>query len=132
MIRILTGVKVRHAACGAILRQITASKGSKGKEARRLGRALLISRLVLGPGCQRLRVSERKQKQKTGGPEGGPGHLQHQHTVTTPDTAVSHGPQAGTGSSHVEARSGAARLPNLAYAHSRPPVLAFARNVMQL
>ena len=30
MIRILTGVKVRHAACGAILRQITASKGSKG------------------------------------------------------------------------------------------------------
>ena len=31
MIRILTGVKVRHAACGAILRQITASKGSKGE-----------------------------------------------------------------------------------------------------
>ena len=27
MIRILTGVKVRHAPCGAILRQITASKG---------------------------------------------------------------------------------------------------------
>ena len=33
MIRILTGVKVRHAACGAILRQITASKGSKGSMA---------------------------------------------------------------------------------------------------
>ena len=32
MIRILTGVKVRHAACGAILRQITASKGSKGSK----------------------------------------------------------------------------------------------------
>ena len=31
MIRILTGVKVRHAPCGAILRQITASKGSKGE-----------------------------------------------------------------------------------------------------
>ena len=34
------------------------------------GRALLISRSVLGPGCQRLRVSERKQKQKTGAREG--------------------------------------------------------------
>ena len=32
MIRILTGVKVRHAACGAIPRQITASKGSKRRE----------------------------------------------------------------------------------------------------
>ena len=31
MIRILTGVKVRHAPCGAILRRITASKGSKGE-----------------------------------------------------------------------------------------------------
>ena len=31
MTRILTGVKVRHAACGAILRRITASKGSKGE-----------------------------------------------------------------------------------------------------
>ena len=31
MTRILTGVKVRHAPCGAILRRITASKGSKGR-----------------------------------------------------------------------------------------------------
>ena len=30
MTRILTGVKVKHASCGAILRQIPASKGSKG------------------------------------------------------------------------------------------------------
>ena len=37
MIRILTGVKVRHAPCGAILRQITASKGSKDMYRRRLG-----------------------------------------------------------------------------------------------
>ena len=42
MIRILTGVKVRHAPCGAILRQITASKGSKGeRKADRLYRAYL-------------------------------------------------------------------------------------------
>ena len=37
------------------------------------------------------------------------------------------------GATSVEARSGAARLPNLAYAHSRPPVLALAKIiVMQL
>ena len=34
------------------------------------GQAFLISRSVDGPGCQGLRVSERKQKQKTGAREG--------------------------------------------------------------
>ena len=35
MIRILIGVKVRHAACGVILRQITASKGERERERER-------------------------------------------------------------------------------------------------
>ena len=40
MIRILTGVKVRHAPGAAILRQKTASKGSKGKGESHFSRAL--------------------------------------------------------------------------------------------
>ena len=113
------------------------------------GRVFLISRSVGGPGCQRLSGREVKQKQKTGGTEGGAGHSRHQHPVTTPDTAVSHGPQAGTGSSHLVRRRGhrarraqrggsqrEARLPNLAYARSRRRVLALTkavfRPVMQL
>ena len=48
MIRILTGVKVRHAPCGAILRQKTASKGSKGSDQPyTLPLALLLDKYML-------------------------------------------------------------------------------------
>ena len=59
MIRILTGVKVRHAACGAILRRITASKGSKGSKGR-LGRrdpATWSTRTFMPFVCQRISVA---------------------------------------------------------------------------
>ena len=49
MIRILTGVKVRHAPCGAILRRITASKGSKGSKDCRQSTADMLVVVMLGP-----------------------------------------------------------------------------------
>ena len=59
MIRILTGVKVRHAPCGAILRQITASKGSKGIEVREGGERRASGR---ASGSERVPLSERPAK----------------------------------------------------------------------
>ena len=58
MIRILTGVKVRHAPGAAILRQKTASKGSKGIEVREGGERRASGR---ASGSERVPLSERPE-----------------------------------------------------------------------